>query len=70
MEHESGGDTNCNWCAQNSHQRVDKGTGRIENKRASGDHSNSRIIKIGQNTKKRPGDLRILAVIQNPVENY
>ena len=34
---------------------ISKGTGRLENKRASRDHPNDSIIKIGQNTKKSPG---------------
>ena len=40
------------------------------NKRTSGDHRNNSIVKIGQNTKKSPGDLRRLAVTSTPVENY
>ena len=58
MKHESDGDTNCNWRARYSHQR----TGGLGNKRTSGDHSNYSIVEIGQNTKKRPGDSRKLAV--------
>ena len=27
IEHESDDDTNCNWCAQYSHQWIDKGAG-------------------------------------------
>ena len=30
MKHESEGDTNCNSCAQYSHERIDKGTGGVE----------------------------------------
>ena len=33
-------------------------------------HLNFSIIKIGQNTKKNPGDLRRLAVTQTPVEDH
>ena len=29
MEHESDADTNCNWCAHDSQQRIGKGTERI-----------------------------------------
>ena len=29
MEHKSDGDTNCNWCTWNNHQRDSKGTGRL-----------------------------------------
>ena len=41
-----------------SYQKIDKGTGVLENKRMSTDHPNNSIIKIGQNAKKSPGDLR------------
>ena len=47
MEHESDGDTSCNWCTWYSHQRIGTGTGGLGNRRTSGDHSNSSIIKIG-----------------------
>ena len=62
MEHEGGGDTNCNWFTWKIPQRVDKGTRRLGNKRASGDHPNNSIIKIGQNIVKSPGHLSGLAV--------
>ena len=52
MEHESDGDTNCNWCARYSHQKIDKETGELGNKRMRGDHPNDSIIKISPNTKK------------------
>ena len=42
-----------------------KGTGRFGNKRTSGDYPD-----YGQNTEKSPGDLRRLAIIQTPIENY
>ena len=60
MEHESDDYTNCNWFSWYSHQRINKGTGGLGNKRSSGDHPNYCII--GQNTEKSPGDLRKLAV--------
>ena len=60
MEHEDDGDTSCNLNTRYSHKRIDKGTGRLGNKRASGDCSNDNIIKISQNTEKSPGDLRRL----------
>ena len=52
MEHESDGDTNCTWCAWYNLQRIDKGTGRLRNKRKSSDHPDYSIIKISQNTEK------------------
>ena len=63
MAHESDGDTN-----RCSHQRIVTGTEGLEDKRSIGDHLNYRIIKIGQNTEKSPGDLRRLAVTQTSVE--
>ena len=60
MEHESDGDTNCNWCACYSHQRIDKESEVLGNKRTNGDYPNYGIVEIGQNTEKRPGDLRRL----------
>ena len=70
MEHESDGDTNCDWYAPDSHQRICTGTGGLGNKRTTGDHPKYSIVVIGQNTKKSPGDLRRLAVTQTPVENH
>ena len=70
MEHESDGDTNYNWGALYSYQKIDKGTGGLGNKKSNGDHLNYSIIKIGQNTEKSPGDLRRFAVTQTPVENH
>ena len=69
-EHESDGDTNCNWCARYSHQRIGVGTGGLGNERTSGDHPNYSLTEIGQNIKKGPGDLRTLAVTQTLVENH
>ena len=63
MQHESDSDTSCNWRAWHSHQRTDKETGVLRNKRMSGDHPNYSIGKISQNTKKSPGNLMKLAVI-------
>ena len=68
MEHESDGDSNCNWCTRWSHQRIDTGNGGLRNKRTIGYHPNYSIVEIGKNTGKNPGDLRRLAVTQNPVE--
>ena len=60
MEHESDGDTNCNWSIGNNPQGIGKGTRRPGNKRTSRDHPNYSIFKIGQNTEMSPGDLLIL----------
>ena len=42
----------------NSHQRIDKGTGQLGNKRTSEDHPNNSVFKISQNTEKSPGNLQ------------
>ena len=62
MECESQCDTNCNWCAWNDPERLGKRTGSGENWRKCRDYPNYSITKIGQNTKKGPGNLRGLAV--------
>ena len=41
---------------------VFKGTGGLENKKTNGDSPNFSIVKISQNTKKSPGDLKRFAV--------
>ena len=46
-----------------------KGTGRLGNKRKSGDHPNY-IIENGLNTEKSPGELRRFAVTQTPKKNH
>ena len=70
MELVRDGYTSCNWYARNSHQRIDKGTGRPGDKRTNRDNFSKHIIGICQNTKKSPGDLRRLAVTHIPVENH
>ena len=70
MEHESDGDTNSNWRARYSHQRIGSGTRGLENIKTSGDHPDYYIIKISQNTEKYPGEMRKLAVRQTPMRNY
>ena len=52
MKLESDGDTDCNWCARYSYQRIGTWTGGLGDKRTSGDHLNNSIVEIGQNTKK------------------
>ena len=68
MEHESDGDTNCNWCTRYSHQRICNGTRRIGNKNMSGDHRSDNTLKISQNIS--PEDLRRLAVTQTTVKDH
>ena len=66
MEHENDGDTDSNWRARNSHQSIGKETGRIGNKKMSGDHTNYSIVKLDKNTEKSPVDLSRLAVARTP----
>ena len=47
-----------------------KGTGRLGNRRTSGDHPSYNIVEIGQNTEKNPGDLRRPVVTQIPVKDH
>ena len=70
MEHESNSDTNFNWCARNSKQRITSGTGGFGNKGTSGDHPNYSFVEIGQYTKKSLEDLSRIALTQSPVEIY
>ena len=64
MEYERDRDLNCNWCAWYCHQRIDKGSGGLGNKRMNENYPNYYIIKIGQNTDESPGDSRRLANTQ------
>ena len=75
MEHESDDDTNFVWFAWYCHKRIGTETSGPEKKkkkkkRTCGDHRNYSIIEIEQTTEKSPGDLRRLAVTQNPVRNH
>ena len=68
MEHESDGNTNCNWRVRYSHRF---GIGiRGLGKMMSGDHPNYSNVELGKNTEKRRGDLRRPVVTQNPLENH
>ena len=70
MEREGDGYTSYNWCSWNKPQRISKGTGRLGNKKPSGDHPYCSIVKICQNTEKSLGDLRRLAVTQTLVKDH
>ena len=48
--------------------RIGRETRRLGNKRTIGDHPDCSSIKIGQNTEKRPGKSKRLAVIQAQVK--
>ena len=64
MEHESDGNTNCNWHARYSHRRNGSEAGGIGNKKSPGDHPNYSIVEIGQYIKKSPGDLKRLVPLR------
>ena len=70
MGYESDGDNNRNCRAQYTHQRIDKGTRGLGNKRMSGDHTNYTIVGISLKNKKSPGDLWRFAPTQTRVENH
>ena len=70
VEHESVVYINCSWCFWYSHQRINKGTGGLVNKRKNEDHPNNCITEIGQNTEKSPGDLRRLSLTQTQVKDH
>ena len=53
----------------NTPQRIGTKTGKLGKKMTRRDHPNDRIIKIGQNTEKNPGDLRRLAVTQTTLDD-
>ena len=60
----------CNSCSWYSHKRIIKGTGGLENKRPSGNHSKYSSIETDQYTEKSPGDLKRLVVTQTPVKDH
>ena len=64
MEYEGYGNTNCNWYAPNNPLSLCKRTGRLRNRRISGDHEHCIIIKIGKNLD----DLKRRAVTQTPLK--
>ena len=70
MEHDGDGDTNCYWSVLNGPQRLGKKIGVSGNQWKIRDHTDHSIVKIGQNTAKSPGNLRRLAVTQNPVKDH
>ena len=67
VEHES--DVDGNLCVRYRSQKLDTGTGGLENEATSGDYPNYSIVEIGQNTEERSGDLRRVTFTKTPVEN-
>ena len=47
MEHESDGDTNCNWCVRYNQQSIGTGTEGLGNKRTNREDPNNSIVEIG-----------------------
>ena len=70
VEHESDNRTNCDWCFWHNNKRIIKSPGGLGSWRTGRDYPNDSITENGQNTEKRPEDLRRLAVIQTPVKNH
>ena len=62
MEHESDGDTNCNWRVRHNHKGIIiTGTGGFGNKRTIGDHPNYSIVILFTNPSAREGYETILS---------
>ena len=61
--------TICNCYSWYSHQRINKGTGGLGNKRTIRDNQNYCISEIDQNTEKSPGDLRKPTVTQTSMKD-
>ena len=70
VEYEGDGDTNCNRCTWNDSYGLGEKTGRTGNQRKNRDHQKHNIVKIGQNTGKSLGNLKKLAVTQNPARDH
>ena len=70
MEHENDGDTSCDWRTWNDPHRIDKGAGRVGNRRMNRDYPNYSIVNIGWNTEKSPGVLGRVIVTQTPVKYH
>ena len=70
MENEGDDNTDCNWCTWNDPQMLGKRTRSVGNRRKNRDHPSYRMVVIGQNTEKTPGDLRRLAITQTPVKDH
>ena len=51
------------------HQMINKGNGRLRNKRTSEDHPDNSVIKINRDTEKSPADLKKLVITQIQGEN-
>ena len=62
MEHEGNGDTNYDWCAWNSSQKLEE----LKIGRQAETFQTTILFKIGQNPGKSPGNLRRFAVTQTP----
>ena len=70
VDNETDHDTNYNGYSCYSYQSIDKATRIRGKKKLSGANPNYSIIKNGQNTEGRSGDLRRFAVTETPVRNH
>ena len=68
--YESDGEPNCNWRSWNGPRMLVKKTDRVGNRCKNQDYQIYSIVEIGQNAKKRPGELRRFAVTQNPLKAH
>ena len=70
VDHETDNYTSYKWCSSHSHQRINKRTGGLGNKKMSGDRPNYCSTEISQNTEKSPRALMGLPVTQTPVKDH
>ena len=67
--HERDTDTNVNWRNRKGLKRLGNKTGRVWNQRTNREHPFFSIVKIGQDTEKSHGGLKIFAITQTPVKD-
>ena len=59
MEHESDGDTNCNWRTWTDRQRVEKSVGWVGNRRTNPDHPNYPALRLARLLRRVLGRLAV-----------
>ena len=52
IEHESDGDTNCNWWAWNDFQRLDKGSRRVGIQKKTSEHQTTALLRLARTLKR------------------
>ena len=70
MEYESDGDTSCNRCARYCYQRIDKGTGGLENRRQVETIQRTTLMSLARIVRwplENWGDLLSLRILWEPI---